>query len=136
MIEDAARLLRAEPELALYVMTVLASRLDAVNGHLIEARARLGDAGPPARFSGGNAGPARPRHADRRADVSDCRRDEESVSSVLFYLAAAVGEIAGCFAFWAWLRLDRSPWRLVPGTLSLVDPKSKQDMHKLSPSSD
>lgn len=50
VIEDAARLLRAEPELALYVMTVLASRLDAVNGHLIEARARLGDAGPQRGF--------------------------------------------------------------------------------------
>jgi CRP/FNR family transcriptional regulator, cyclic AMP receptor protein len=45
VIEDAASLLRAEPELALYVMTVLASRLDAVNGLLIEARARLGEAG-------------------------------------------------------------------------------------------
>jgi CRP/FNR family transcriptional regulator, cyclic AMP receptor protein len=50
VIEDAARLLRAEPELALYVMTVLASRLDAVNGHLIEARERLGDAGPQRSF--------------------------------------------------------------------------------------
>ena len=50
VIEDAARLLRAEPELALYVMTVLASRLDAVNGLLIEARARLGEAGPQRGF--------------------------------------------------------------------------------------
>jgi CRP/FNR family transcriptional regulator, cyclic AMP receptor protein len=46
VVEDALRLLRAEPELALYVMTVLAGRLDAVNGHLIAARTRLGDAGP------------------------------------------------------------------------------------------
>ena len=50
VIEDAAQLLRAEPELALYVMTVLASRLDAVNGLLIETRARLGDAGPQRGF--------------------------------------------------------------------------------------
>lgn len=50
VIEDAARLLRAEPELALYVMTVLARRLDAVNGHLIDARTRLGDAGPERGF--------------------------------------------------------------------------------------
>ena len=50
VIEDAATLLRAEPDLALYVMTVLASRLDAVNGQLIEARARLGDAGPQRGF--------------------------------------------------------------------------------------
>jgi CRP-like cAMP-binding protein len=45
VIEDAAAVLSAKPNLALYVMTVLASRLDAVNGHLIEARHRLGDAG-------------------------------------------------------------------------------------------
>ena len=44
VIEDAAALLKAEPDLALYVMTVLASRLDAVNGHLIEARKKLGNA--------------------------------------------------------------------------------------------
>lgn len=36
------------------------------------------------------------------------------------YLAAAVGEIAGCFAFWAWLRLGRSPFWVVPGIVSLA----------------
>lgn len=36
------------------------------------------------------------------------------------FLVAALFEIAGCFAFWAWLRLDRSPWLVVPGALSLV----------------
>jgi len=36
------------------------------------------------------------------------------------YLAAAVAEIAGCFAFWAWLRLDKSPLWLIPGMLSLA----------------
>ena len=40
--------------------------------------------------------------------------------TALFYLAAAVAEIAGCFAFWAWLRLDRSPWWLFPGIASLA----------------
>ena len=39
--------------------------------------------------------------------------------SVVIYLCAAVAEIAGCFAFWAWLRLDRSPLWLVPGAASL-----------------
>jgi len=39
--------------------------------------------------------------------------------SVAIYLAAALAEIAGCFAFWAWLRLDRSPWWLAPGIGSL-----------------
>ena len=36
------------------------------------------------------------------------------------YLAAAVAEIAGCFAFWGWLRLGKSPWWLVPGGCSLA----------------
>lgn len=38
----------------------------------------------------------------------------------LIYAAAAFAEIAGCFAFWAWWRLDRSPLWLAPGLLSLV----------------
>jgi len=38
----------------------------------------------------------------------------------LIYLAAALAEIAGCFAFWAWLRLDKSPWWLAPGMASLA----------------
>ena len=39
---------------------------------------------------------------------------------VLIYPLAALAEIAGCFAFWAWLKLDRSPLWLVPGVLSLI----------------
>ena len=35
--------------------------------------------------------------------------------NTLVYLAAALAEIAGCFAFWAWLRLDKSAWWLAPG---------------------
>lgn len=35
------------------------------------------------------------------------------------YVAAALAEIAGCFAFWAWLRLDYSSLWLVPGIASL-----------------
>ncbi len=42
------------------------------------------------------------------------------IASVAIYLGAAVAEIAGCFAFWAWLRLDRSPAWLVPGMISLA----------------
>jgi small multidrug resistance family-3 protein len=38
----------------------------------------------------------------------------------LLYLAAALAEIAGCFAVWAWWRLDRSPWWLVPGMACLA----------------
>jgi len=36
------------------------------------------------------------------------------------YVGAALAEIAGCFAFWAWLRLDKSPLWLAPGMLSLA----------------
>ncbi|APG83882.1 YnfA family protein [Sinorhizobium americanum] len=36
------------------------------------------------------------------------------------YSLAALAEIAGCFAFWAWLRLDKSIWWLVPGMGSLA----------------
>jgi small multidrug resistance family-3 protein len=38
----------------------------------------------------------------------------------VLYVAAAGAEIAGCFAFWAWLRLDKTPWWLVPGLLCLA----------------
>ncbi|MEO5866399.1 MAG: YnfA family protein [Sphingomonas sp.] len=38
----------------------------------------------------------------------------------LYYIGAAVTEIAGCFAFWAWLRLGRSIWWIAPGMASLV----------------
>lgn len=40
--------------------------------------------------------------------------------TALIYIAAALAEIAGCFAFWAWLRLDKSVWWLAPGIVSLV----------------
>jgi small multidrug resistance family-3 protein len=40
--------------------------------------------------------------------------------SVAFYAGAAIAEIAGCFAFWAWLRLGRSALWLVPGVIGLV----------------
>ena len=36
------------------------------------------------------------------------------------YIGAAIAEIAGCFAFWAWLRMDKSPWWIAPGVLSLA----------------
>jgi len=42
------------------------------------------------------------------------------VKALLIYPLAALAEIAGCFAFWAWLKLDRSPLWLVPGVFSLI----------------
>ena len=39
---------------------------------------------------------------------------------IVTYGGAALAEIAGCFAFWAWLRLGKSPWWIVPGMVSLA----------------
>ncbi|NVD38231.1 YnfA family protein [Ensifer sp. HO-A22] len=36
------------------------------------------------------------------------------------YSLAALAEIAGCFAFWGWLKLDRPIWWLIPGVASLA----------------
>jgi small multidrug resistance family-3 protein len=40
--------------------------------------------------------------------------------TALIYIAAALAEIGGCFAFWAWLRMDKSPVWLAPGIASLI----------------
>jgi len=42
------------------------------------------------------------------------------VKTALFYVAAAFCEIAGCFAFWACLRLDKSVLWLIPGLVALA----------------
>jgi small multidrug resistance family-3 protein len=42
------------------------------------------------------------------------------IVSLLAYAVAAVAEIAGCFAFWAWLRLGKSVLWLAPGMASLA----------------
>jgi small multidrug resistance family-3 protein len=36
------------------------------------------------------------------------------------FAVAAVAEIAGCYAFWMWLRLDRSALWVLPGLVSLA----------------
>ena len=38
----------------------------------------------------------------------------------VIYAAAAIFEIAGCFSFWAWLKLDKSPLWLIPGVVCLA----------------
>lgn len=40
--------------------------------------------------------------------------------TILAYITAAIAEISGCFAFWAWLRSGKSVWWLIPGTASLL----------------
>lgn len=42
------------------------------------------------------------------------------MKSLLWYLLAALGEIGGCFAFWAWLRMSKSPIWVAPGVVSLI----------------
>ena len=42
------------------------------------------------------------------------------MTTIGLYAAAALFEIAGCFAFWAWLRLDSSFWWTVPGLFCLI----------------
>ena len=42
------------------------------------------------------------------------------MSRLSIYVAAAIAEIGGCFAFWAWLRLGRSAYWLMPGTFLLM----------------
>jgi len=42
------------------------------------------------------------------------------MKTAFLYVAAAIAEIAGCFAFWAWLRLGLSASWVAPGILSLA----------------
>ncbi len=42
------------------------------------------------------------------------------MQTAAIYLAAALAEIAGCFAVWAWARLDKPVWWLAPGLAALA----------------
>lgn len=42
------------------------------------------------------------------------------MGNILAFIGAAVAEIAGCFAFWAWLRMGYSVAGLVPGIAALA----------------
>lgn len=42
------------------------------------------------------------------------------MKTVLVYPLAALAEIAGCFAFWAWLRSGQSAWWAALGVVSLI----------------
>ena len=42
------------------------------------------------------------------------------VKTLLIYCLAAAAEIAGCFSFWAWLKLHKSPLWTLPGILCLI----------------
>ena len=45
---------------------------------------------------------------------------QQALCAFAIYAAAAIAEIAGCFAFWAWARNGASALWLVPGILSLA----------------
>ncbi len=40
--------------------------------------------------------------------------------TIAAYIGAAFAEIVGCFSFWAWLRMGKSPLWLAPGLISLA----------------
>jgi small multidrug resistance family-3 protein len=42
------------------------------------------------------------------------------MKSLLIYALAAIAEIGGCFAFWTWLKLGKSPLWALPGVVSLI----------------
>ena len=42
------------------------------------------------------------------------------MTNVLVFVTAAFLELAGCFAFWVWLRQGRSPLVAVAGVVSLA----------------
>ena len=46
--------------------------------------------------------------------------EHDHLKSLLWYLVAAAGEIGGCFAFWAWLRMHKSPLWTLPGVVALI----------------
>jgi small multidrug resistance family-3 protein len=43
-----------------------------------------------------------------------------NISNFIFLLIAAVGEISGCYSFWAWLRLGKSIFWVIPGMFALI----------------
>lgn len=58
--------------------------------------------------------------ASTRNSIPRKNRETTGMITAAAYVGAAIAEIAGCFAFWAWLRLGYSVWWLVPGMLSLA----------------
>jgi len=57
----------------------------------------------------------------RRLIVSaDGEATGDAMQTVLIYAAAALAEIGGCFAVWAWLRSGWSPLWLLPGAVALA----------------
>lgn len=64
------------------------------------------------------AGPL--RAAPGHGAESDDSWTDGMAKALLIYTGAALAEIAGCFAFWVWLRSGKSPVWILPGIASLV----------------
>jgi small multidrug resistance family-3 protein len=66
------------------------------------------------------------RGSDRAVAFTGNLRSDSGVAPLRYlaplgiYLLAGFAEIAGCFSFWAWLKLGRSPLWLAPGCAALV----------------
>lgn len=56
----------------------------------------------------------------KRIATNRNRTDQTYMKAYLLFAVAALAEIAGCFAFWAWWRLDKPAWWLAPGMVSLA----------------
>lgn len=61
-----------------------------------------------------------PRAAPDHGAESDDSWNDSMAKALLIYAGAALAEIAGCFAFWVWLRSGKSPVWILPGIASLV----------------
>ena len=55
-----------------------------------------------------------------RARPPERQGEIHAMRSFAIYALAALAEIAGCFAFWAWARLAKSALWLLPGIVALV----------------
>jgi small multidrug resistance family-3 protein len=42
------------------------------------------------------------------------------MTSLAWYVLAALSEISGCFAFWAWLRMHKNALWIIPGVGALI----------------
>lgn len=56
----------------------------------------------------------------RRDGADEIVSSAPMLGSLRWYGLAALAEIAGCFAFWSWLRLGWSVWWLLPGMAALA----------------
>lgn len=56
----------------------------------------------------------------RRCSIQVLGVGDPGMKTTFAFFGAALAEIAGCFAFWAWLRLGKPAWLIAPGIASLI----------------